>query len=402
VQSVLTSGLPAKDFPRQTIAVVDWFWHTSVMAYLSARSVDCVVARGRTALLSLVGLATLGSGVLLFGQQETVASEEPIHTLHVYVNLIQIPTLVLDSRWRRLKAPIPESRFSISIDNGPWFRATHVRQEGNDAISLSILLDVAGDSAKLMPKIADAIGGLAPLGLHERDNVSVYAMDCGLVRSINDVPAENAHLKLGVTEVLESWRIRQNAIPVQHCEQTVHLWDSLAFVVSELSKLPGRRVILVVSDGNDKGSRHRWNEVRAFAESKAVAVFGVSYSPSESTIVSAPEIRRWSSEDPFRQLCELSGGVVSVSSPSLLTFSLERFVTMVRERYIVEFPRPANATSGNHYKEVRISKGSYFIRTAGTSFPPPDATVLADPTTVPSDPSLTPERGKRKPMDKPQ
>jgi hypothetical protein len=188
---------------------------------------------------------------------------------------------------------------------------------------------------------------------------------------------------------------------VEHCQQKIHLWDSVAFVISQLSKLPGRRVILVVSDGNDKGSRRTWKDVGAYAGSKGVAIFGVSYSPSESTIVSAPEVRRWSSEDPFRQLCELNGGVVSVSSPSLLTFTLERFVTMLRERYIVEFPRPANATSGNHSQEIRISKGNYFIRPAGISVPIADPAVLADPTTVKSDPSLTPEQGKRKPMDKP-
>ena len=301
-----------------------------------------------------------------------------------------------------LKAPIPESRFSISIDSGPWFRPTHVRQEGDDAISLSILLDTSGDSSKLMPKMADVIGGLAPLALHEKDHVSIYAMDCELVRSVDDAPAESARLKRGVDSALESWRTRQSAVPVQRCQQKLHLWDSLAFVVSQLSKLPGRRVVLVVSDGNDKGSRHPWNEVRAFAEAKGVAVFGVSYSPSESTIVSAPEVRRWSSEDPFHSLCELSGGVVVVSSPSLLTFTLQRFVTMLRERYIVEFPRPANATSGVHAQEIRIAKGSYFIRPAGDSFPVPDAAVLADPTTVKSDPSLAPEQGKRKPMEKPQ
>jgi hypothetical protein len=351
--------------------------------------------------LFLVVLVASGSGAALIAQQVPAPSEAPIHTLHVYANLIQIPTLVLDSKWRLLKAPIPESRFSISIDYGPWFRATHVRQEGDDAISLSILLDVGGDSSKLMPKIADAIGGLAPLGLHEKDHVSIYAMDCDLVRSSNDVPAESAHLKMEVDQALQAWKTRQNAKPVPHCEQSVHLWDGVAFVISELSKLPGRRVIVAVSDGSDKGSRHSWNEVRTYAEAKGVAVFGVTYIPSDSGISAAPEVWRWSSEDPFHSLCELSGGVVSLTSPSMLTFTLERIVTMLRERYIVEFPRPANGTSGVHSQEIRIAKGSYFIRPAGDSFPIPDAAVLADPTTVKSDPTLTPEQGKRKPMEKP-
>jgi hypothetical protein len=53
--------------------------------------------------------------------------------------------------------------------------------------------------------------------------------------------------------------------------------------------------------------------------------------------------------------------------------------------------------------EVSIAKGQgNFIRSAGISVPVPDAALLADPTTVPSDPSRTPELGTRKTMKKPQ
>jgi hypothetical protein len=89
---------------------------------------------------------------------------------------------------------------------------------------------------------------------------------------------------------------------------------------------------------------------------------------------------------------------------------LKDFVAMLRERYIVEFPRPtkslpgghAEALPGEHDMEVRIAKGKYFIRPAGISVPIPDAAVLADPATVPSDPSLTPQPGTRKPLTQPQ
>jgi hypothetical protein len=101
-------------------------------------------------------------------------------------------------------------------------------------------------------------------------------------------------------------------------------------------------------------------------------------------------------------LCELSGGAVLLSPPSALNSTLHRFVTLVRERYIVEFPRPANATAGIHVQQVRVEKSNDFIRPAGISVPIPDPSVLADPTTVPSDPSRTPVLGTRKPMTIPQ
>jgi hypothetical protein len=48
-----------------------------------------------------------------------------------------------------------------------------------------------------------------------------------------------------------------------NCQQSVHLWDALAHITGELSKLPGRPVILAVTDGRDQGSSYTWNQVIA-------------------------------------------------------------------------------------------------------------------------------------------
>jgi hypothetical protein len=360
-----------------------------------------MLARSLRLATYFVGLSLAAGGFLLQAQETAVQPEEPVPTLHVYTNLIQVPTLVLGLNRERLKTPIAASRFSISIDNGPWFRATHVRMEGDDPISLSILLDVSGDTAELMPKLGDAIAGLAPLSLHPKDHVSIYALDCSLVQSLNDVPAESGQLKLGVEKALESWMLRRQNEHEPNCEQSVHLWDALTYITGDLAKLPGRRVLLAVTNGRDKGSNYTWNKARDFAEAKGVTVFGLSYLPGYAKDTNSA-ILRWSSEDPFHSLCELSGGIVLFTNMRSHVETLKEFLTIVRGRYIVEFPRPANARPGAHVKEVKIANSMNFIRPAGISVPLLDPAVAADPTTINSGPSLTPELGTRAPMKKPQ
>ena len=138
----------------------------------------------------------LCTAVLFFGLQQTclLAQEKGIPTLHVYTNTIQIPVLVLGPKQERITESIAAKRFWVSFDSGPWFHVTHVRPEGDDPISLSILLDVKG-AANLMPRIDEAIASLAPLSLHAKDHVSIYALDCGLARSLNDFPADHVRLK---------------------------------------------------------------------------------------------------------------------------------------------------------------------------------------------------------------
>ena len=72
-------------------------------------------------------------------------------------------------------------------------------------------------------------------------------------------------------------------------------------------------------------------------------------------------------------------------------------VKLIRGRYIVEFPRPVTTVGGHHSLDITIStRRDAFIRPAGSEFPTDDPSILNDPTTVPPDPSRTPQFGDRK------
>jgi hypothetical protein len=325
-----------------------------------------------------------------------VAQDEPVHTLHVYTDTVQIPVLVLSPQRETLPQIAPE-RFYIAIDGGPKYRVKHARLEGDDPISLSILLDVSGDEAALMFRVSGVIAALAPLSLRAQDHVSIYALDCSMVRSLDDVPAERARLQLGVARALQPWTDRGKG---SHgaCKQKVHLWDALGVVVKQMSTLQGRRVILAMTSGVDRGSQNSWNTLRLFAQEEGVAIFGLR--AAKDYRLSLP-FERVDLEDPFHDLCELTGGMVMTATPKTVAEELERFTGMVRGRYIVEFPRPFNGTPGAHDLLISVSKSDAFIRSAGISVPVVDPAVAADPTTVPSDPSSTPELGKHRVLTAP-
>ncbi len=339
------------------------------------------------------GLALVAgfAGVLLLAQ------DEPVKTLHVYTDTVQIPVVVLSPQ-REMLPPIAPDRFNVAIDGGPKFQVKHARLEGDDPISLSIVLDVRGDEAALMSKVSGAIGGLAPVSLRPQDHVSIYALDCGLVRSLTDGAAEHSQLQVGVAEALNDWIARGKASPGKACKQKVHLWNALGHVVKHMSQLPGRRVILVMTSGADKGSLDNWNRLRLFAQEEGVAIFGLKAATDDRLLL---DFDSFDPENSLSSLCELTGGLLLTATPKTVPMELERFTTIVRGRYIVEFPRPLNGTKGAHDLLVTVNKTDAFIRPAGISVPVVDPAVLADPTTVPSDPSSTPELGKRRVLTPP-
>ncbi len=307
-------------------------------------------------------------------------------TLHVYTNLVQIPTLVLGHDHKPI-APIDERRFFVSLDGGRKFRVTHARLEGDDPISLAILMDQSQSTPRDMLWANQAIASLAPLSLHAKDEVSIYALDCQLINSADQRATDAATLKRQVNLVLQQSQSLDQIDTKRRCQNPINLWDSLVTIVQTLSERPGRRVILAVTDGVDRGSRNSWNALRDFAQTRSVAIFG---------LVQPADLRITQNEAPFNDVCQLSGGILLPTSAKDLGKQLAWAVTLIRGRYIVEFPRPVTTVGGYHNLEITISRREAFIRPAGAEFPTDDPAILNDPTTVPPDLSRTPQLGNRK------
>jgi len=325
--------------------------------------------------------------------QETGGANEPVPTLHAYTNLMQVPVLVLTAEHQRMR-PLEESKFRIRLDAGPPFRPTHVRREGDDPISLAVLIDLSKPWNELLAGIGEGIAGLAPGSLRERDQVSIYVMDCNLIRTAYDVPADAAKLREAVDRAMQPWRERQGGNHARTCKAALPLWDAMAYAIRQLYPLPGRRVLLVLSNGIDHGSRTDWNQLKVQAQTTSTAVFGLmtqedledarsgGWSYAGNSMLAGLERGLPRAEDQFNIICESSGGLEFAASRKSLSKSLVRFTEMLRERYIVEYPRGNEAQAGVHGIEVTVGRSDAYVRPAGISVPLPDPKVLADPMTV--------------------
>jgi hypothetical protein len=330
------------------------------------------------------------------------ATSAPTPTLRVYANLKQVSVLVLTHDYERMK-PIDPSGFRISLDSGPLFRPTYVRREGDDPISLAILIDASkpyNDGG--LAALVKAIATLPPDFLHPQDRVSIYAIDCTLIRTTYDTGANPATLADGVQRAMAPWRIRQtqneelkkeNKIPPPNCRAGLPLWDSMSEVLKDLDQQPGRRVLLAITDGGDDGSKTRWKDVMFHAQIRSETVFGLM-----------PTINPPSFDDPedkFKQICEDSGGIELLANEHTTIFRLKQFTQMLRERYILEFPRATNEEAGVHTITVSYKKKSnLYIAATGITVPIASQDERESTKTMQADPSRTPEVGTRKILPK--
>lgn len=306
-----------------------------------------------------------------------------MHTLRVFTNLIQIPTLVLDDNG----VPVAEKtrpQFQIAIDHGKPFNPTHVHLEGDDAISLAVLMDASGREEDLVRDMPGLLGGLVPALLTPRDHVSLYAVDCALLRTLNDAPADSLALQTGAAELLKLRGLRDQR--GSHCRHSLKLYDALTTVLTRVGESQGRRIVLLVSDGKDDGSRQGWHDAMVVAHGNGVAIFDVSLAPSPLFMSLSPRSIPQSSEtlDPaLAELCRASGGLILPVTPRSLKETVERILRAVRGRYILEFPRDNAMTSGTHLIEVKVVKHDrYTLLPAGATVTLRDPRLKDDPTVL--------------------
>lgn len=326
-------------------------------------------------------------------------------TLHVYTNLKQVPVLVLTPNYKRMK-PVDTSKFRLRLDSGPPFRPTHVRQEGDDPISLAILIDASKPDSDLLPQLSQAISALVPEYLQPQDHVSIYAIDCSLIRTAYNAPANAAALKQAVDSALSPWQFhretKQHALP---CKPSLSLWDSLDNVIDDLTRQTGRRVLLAITDGEDEGSKTLWRQVMRRAQFNSIAVFGLLPIPVIGTersremgeFFKAASLFILSTEDKFNQICDLSGGVELQARYAAVSERLKEFTKIVRERYILEFPRSVNEEAGVHTLDVSYkNRSNLYIVSSGITVPIASDDEKKGANTIPEDPSRAPTEGSRR------
>jgi hypothetical protein len=344
---------------------------------------------------------------------QTVASPPPaageVTTLHVYTNLLQIPVLVLDS-YREPVKPIKPEKFTVQFDGGTPFRPRVVRLQGDDPITLAILIDGSRRNA-LLPELTSSLVSLVPKQLRPKDHVVVYSMDgCHLLRHGDMLPVQETLLRTRVEMAFAQAPFdRSRGL----CASDMTLWKSMAVVADSLSEEPGRRILLAVTDGIDNSQSFNRDRASQVATTSGVAIFSIAERGKipPGPVVSTPSSLFMSGSSGGRRggggvsaapmptmygpsnltlVSEGTGGMVLETDPHGLPSTLDHFISLLRGRYIVEFNRPSNLSAGGHLLNVGVGQPTWFIRSAGTSMPladpsAPDPTVehgVSDPTSI--------------------
>jgi hypothetical protein len=337
----------------------------------------------------------------------TLAAQQPApYTLHVYANLIQVQTLVLTPQLTPVPS-IPAQDFRISLDDGPRFRPSKVHLEQNDPLQLAIFLDDSGSVQPLIDHFpADFAllaaadlhpGDLPPEDLHADDAYTLYAADCILIASPAAIAVGPDRLRTAAATALNFPTLHGNR-KRPACGAKLKLWDDVGYALRRLANLPGRRVLLLISSGKDRASTATSLDVIRFAQLHSIVIFALNdlynIAPLTTAVPLGPRGTLSqvsvspSPDDAYNELCAYTGGLLLATGPGDQATDLHRILSLLRSRYVVEFPRSNDSRPGNHNIGITIeNRPTLIIRAAGVAVEPVDTRLLNDPSTIPTAPS---------------
>lgn len=302
---------------------------------------------------------------------QSPSDASPDNTLHLYARLVELPTLVLRNNLP-LRSLEPKN-VNIRIDSYPTFHPSSLRLEGDDPISLAILIDTQGEQFPLLTAFQKDFPAWLTSSFGSRDRISLYAMNCNLFRTAYNQPPEPALLKPALDSVIKSTMSDGEENHHAACHGPVGLRDYIDFIMKRSSPLPSRRVLLVLANGEDDKGTVRWQDLISDATLHSVTTFGINFPD--------PLLYQWGGS--FDELSQRSGGLNMVATPPLVSQTLSRLTHLLRQRYILQFPMPTNLRGPLHHVFVTINKPTTLIHPSGITVPLHDPSTHTGPVNIP-------------------
>jgi len=124
------------------------------------------------------------------------------------------------------------------------------------------------------------------------------------------------------------------------------LYDSVLYALYYFGGLRGKRALILLTDGGDSSSEHRFDDVLDFARRTQVAIYsiGIAIDPRELLV-----------RGRLQQLCDETGGrCFFITGASELKRVYERIETEVRSQYLLVFESPDGEPGAFRKVEVKL------------------------------------------------
>lgn len=274
----------------------------------------------------------------------------------------------------RLIRDLNKDDFDLSDDMMPQAIA-YFSQETNIPISLGIALDTSNSQANLFRTEQDAAKGFADSILQSGDQAFVMSFDAD-VRLLQDFTSASGQ----VSRAIDSAEINETGKSVlqvggEKPTGGTHLYDAVYLASNELMKQRhGREVLVLVTDGEDQGSKIHLQQSIEAAEKANVIVYSIVMSDPEFYSVMGST---YHGDMAVRKLASATGGrTIRVKSPEQIGQAFKQIEGELRSQYRLGYS-PTNLRHDGSFRRIqlKVRRHNYVIRARSGYYDGSDAST---------------------------
>ena len=310
--------------------------------------------------LTLLAVAT----VSLWAQSSSSTDDQtPTETLKVRVNVIQVFFNVKDKKGA-LIPNLTKDEFDVFEDGKPQ-TIKYFNAESNLPLTLGILIDASGSQKNVLDMEKQVGGAFLKQILRDKDQAYVMSFDVTadlLQDYTNDTrrlqkALDKAKINSGFTGIPGAGE----PVPIHNPAGTV-LYDAVYLSSHDmLAKEVGRKAMVLLTDGQDEGSRLKIRDAIEAAQ-KADAIVYVLLCADRGGYFNVG--MAYTGEGEMKKLTEQTGGrVINVGNkPDKLKEAFDQIAAELRSQYNVGYT-PANSKLDGSFRKLEIkSKQNYKIQ----------------------------------------
>jgi VWFA-related protein len=298
------------------------------------------------------------------GQQATNALPgETIKATSVAVNVYAI----VEGRHARLIPDLQKEDFELTEDATPQ-KIEYFSRETNAALSLGIAIDTSFSQGHLLATEQQAAKNFLRSVLQRQDQAFVlnFDADVKLLSDFTDAPS-------GLARAIDSAEINETGKSILQEDGGsstggTHLYDAVYLASNELMKARfGRKVLVLVTDGEDQGSKINLQKSIESAEKADVIVYSIVVKDQEFySLLGAT----YHGDSHLRKLARETGGrAIRVKSIEEIGPAFESIARELRSQYLLGYS-PSNSRHDGSFRNihVKVREHSYNVRTRSGYF----------------------------------
>lgn len=254
----------------------------------------------------------------------------------VDVDVVQVTAVVTDGDGKFVRG-LKQEDFTITDDNRPQ-QITHFAAE-NIPLELVTALDVSSSMEDALPRVKEAAKRFVS-AIEERDQVTVLAFNENIFTLARRATDPAARLK--AIDRMAPWG-------------GTALYDAIIKAVDILGRQPGRRAVVVFSDGEDQSSHATLEAAIRATEGSDATMYAIGQ--GRATKVTALQTL-------LRQIATVSGGrAFFTEDAATLDGIFADIIADLRNQYLLSYPVPDGRRDDEwHTIKVEAAGGRYQVR----------------------------------------